>query len=167
MKKYVTKPVPVQIWKVLISDIKWKSAPDWVFDLIKGGHLITDEMKGCIHMELNGSIRSIFEGHYIMQISGGIYKHLKPYEFAANYLEVRREDTVDFEYDTGRVIEKAPPIKDLISNFEMIDHPDGTATVAMDVSPETLKLFAGIGILKVLVDTAKEEIEKNEFYKDN
>lgn len=40
------------------------------------------------------------------------------------------------------------------------DHDDGSATVVFNMSNEAMKIFANIGILKVLVDSATKAIDE-------
>lgn len=44
---------------------------------------------------------------------------------------------------------------------EIIDNDDGSCTVTFDMDQETLKIFAGIGINKVLLDSADKVIKEN------
>jgi hypothetical protein len=42
---------------------------------------------------------------------------------------------------------------------DIIEHADGSATIAFEMNFESMKVFAAIGLLKVLEDNAKDVID--------
>jgi hypothetical protein len=69
------------------------------------------------------------------------------------------DDTVDFEYDTGRPI---PPKKTKsIEVLSVDDLPDGGANIVVDMDYETMKVFARKGLYQSLVEAAERIVKEH------
>lgn len=47
---------------------------------------------------------------------------------------------------------------DTIKVIEWIDHPDGSATMHVEMQPDAIRVFASIGLLSVLLDAANQTL---------
>lgn len=151
--KYVWKDgTIVDAWMIDVEQVRYQGKyPDWVGKLIIQGKLTMHHLPHMIALNNNNHQITASHGDYIIKDSKGKVWTCRAGSFDANY----QLWAGDYEYDTGR------PISSTKSFFveSIVDHPDGSATINLDMDMDTLKYFASIGVKKVLLDYAQKTIK--------
>jgi len=139
----------VEAWKVSSVDYlnHYEKLPDWIKNSIVGYQITYKDSKT---LEVNCSMyghTSASDGDYIAKdIVGNLWVYKgKPFEE---------------NFSTYIGDEKNAKAEFVVESIEEQD--DGSAILKVDMSYETLKAFAAIGLRKVLEDAASEVIKENE-----
>lgn len=144
MPFYTKKPVTIEARRFL-SDTAAEVA-DWC-----GGDVIGDGEDGIpVYLDINtleGIMRANL-GDYIIKGVRGEFYPCKPDIFYDTYSSESDEKSI-FHVD------------------DMVEHEDGSATIAISMDQKLMKTFAEIGILKVLTDEARRIIGDNDEFDTN
>lgn len=147
----------VDAWMIDIEEIRYQgNYPDWIGKLILQGRLTQHYIPHVIELKAtpNGTMTA-HHGDYIIKDSKGAFWTCRSGSFNENY----KLWAGDYEYDTDNPV-AAESVKSFIVE-SIVDHPDGSATINVDMDMDTLKIFASIGLKKVLIDYAEKIIEED------
>lgn len=157
--KYIWKDSDiVDAWMIDVEEIRYQgNYPDWVGKLIIQGRLTQHHLPHVVQLNPtpNGTMTA-HHGDYIVKDSKGTVWTCRAGSFDENY----KLWAGDYEYDTGRPV-AAESVKSFIVD-SIVDHEDGSATITVDMDMDTLKLFASIGLKKVLTDAAEKIKKEND-----
>lgn len=146
--KYIWKDSDiVDAWMIDVEEIRYQgNYPDWVGKLIIQGKLTQHHLPHVIELKCtNSGTMTGHHGDYIVKDSKGTVWTCRAGSFDENY------KLLDDDHES---------IKSFIVD-SIVDHPDGSATITVDMDMDTLKLFASIGLKKVLVDYAEKIVKED------
>jgi hypothetical protein len=101
------------------------------------------------------------EGDYIIKGVAGEFYPCRGDIFQDTYEDIYvSEDPLDIaeEYDRRRASIKID---------DMVEHDDGSCSIGISMDQESMKMFAEIGVLKVLTDESKRIISSNDEFDTN
>lgn len=156
--KYIWKNSDiVDAWMIDVEEIRYQgNYPDWVGKLIIQGRLTQHHLPHVVQLNCtNSGTMTGHHGDYIVKDSKDRVWTCRAGSFDENY----KLWEGDYEYDTGRPV-ASESVKSFIVD-SIVDHEDGSATINVDMDMDTLKLFASIGLKKVLIDYAEKIKEEN------
>lgn len=145
--KYVKLPIPVDAWQI---DAEAIEIPVWVQSAMDKGLFNTIPYPNVSTLE--GLMTGNFGDYLIKGVMGEYYICAKSV-FEKTYTEYVPEDE-----DCCGCGSCETPAKSININ-SIADHPDGSATVSLDMSYDNLLSFARIGIKKAILDAATEAVK--------
>jgi len=141
---YRKKPVTIEARQFLFDTAT--EGADWC-----GGDVIEDEEHNVrLYLDINtleGIMRANL-GDYIIKGVRGEFYPCKP----------------DIFYDT---YSPETDEKSIIYVDDLVDHEDGSCTIGLTMDSKSMRLFAEVGILKVLTDEARRIIANNDEFDTN
>jgi len=150
MPAYTKKPVTIEARALTESNVD--EIANWC-----GGYTNINDLTAEITVEiptLEGTMIAR-QGDFIIKGVKGEFYPCKPDIFFETYEEAHLE----FDYASD---EKA-----IFHVDDMVEHEDGSATIAISMDQKLMKTFAEIGILKVLTDEARRIIGDNDEFDTN
>jgi hypothetical protein len=101
------------------------------------------------------------EGDFIIKGVAGEFYPCRSDIFQDTY------EDISFSEDDYDPAEECDDRRAYINVDDMVDHEDGSATIGISMDQNSIKLFAEIGILKVLTDESKRIIANNDEFDTN
>lgn len=137
----------VEAWQVSNVDFlnNFEDLPEWVKTAYHRGQLnYRDAISFHLHTMKYGTIE-LYENDFLVYEGEDAILRIKWKAFTDEYAEYPEstEDNPEFTID------------------RIEDHDDGSATLYVDMSQHTLKIFASIGLHKVIMDATKITLKEN------
>jgi hypothetical protein len=101
------------------------------------------------------------EGDFIIKGVAGEFYPCRSDIFQDTY------EDISFSEDDYDPAEECDDRRTYINVDDMVNHEDGSATIGISMDQNSMKLFAEIGILKVLTDESKRIIANNDEFDTN
>ena len=137
MSLYVKKPIPVEARQITIENADELS--DW------SGLSVIRRPNGDIIGMMCYTLEGMMTGHigdYLIKDDDDKFCFCSKFIFEKTY----EDFTPELDPNT-------------INLIDLVDQPDGSAILHFDLGSEAIKKFAEIGMLKVLTDASKKELE--------
>jgi len=135
---------PVEVEARQVTEFNIGDIAEWCFGRVLSR---ADNFESYIVIPtLEGSMRGNIGDWIIKGVNGEFYP-CKSSIFEKTY-DIIEDEIVDFTFPTKTL--------EIVS---IVDQPDGSAIVSFDMDNETMKLFAEIGIKKVIMDSVEETLK--------
>ncbi len=152
MPFYTKKPVTIEAQLFVEKDIL--HVADWCKGYIDRNDLTAEPYIKIATLE---GIMTASVGDYIIKGVKGEFYPCKPDIFFETYSSETDEYEDEYENDE----------KSIIRVDDLVDHEDGSCTIGLTIDIKSMRLFAEIGILKVLTDESRRIIADNDEFDTN
>jgi len=148
MPFYTKKPVTIEARE--LTELNANEIATWC-----NGYTDTNDLTAEVAVEI-----PTLEGTMIARVGDYLIKGVKGEFYPC------KPNIFDETYHTAFNDEMSPD-RAIIRVDDMVDHEDGSCTIGFTMDQRSLKLFAEVGILKVLTDEAKRIISNNDEFDTN
>jgi hypothetical protein len=152
--KYLKKAIPVDAWQIDTLELENQGAyPDWVADALANKSIehvrISNQVPvHCVRIVTLEGTMTAYDGDYLIKGPKGEYWFNKKNIFEEMYEEYNENP---IHWQGGE-----------IQNIRVVDNPDGSANIIMDMDDDMKNFFASEGIKRVLRDAVEALAEKYE-----
>lgn len=149
--KYLKKAIPVDAWKIDVLELENQGAyPDWVHSALKNNDIqfVHNTIAPCLRVITLEGTMTAYDGDYLIKGPKGEYWFNKENIFEEMYEEYNENP---IHWHGGE-----------IQSIRVIDNPDGSANIIMDMDDDMKNFFASEGIKRVLRDAVEALADKLE-----
>lgn len=149
--KYLKKAIPIDAWQIDVLELENQGAyPDWVYTALKNKDIefVQNTSSPCVRIVTLEGTMTAYDGDYLIMGPKGEYWFNKKNIFEEMYEEYNENP---IHWQGGE-----------IQSIRVVDNPDGSANIIMDMDDDMKNFFASEGIKRVLRDAVEALAEKYE-----